>query len=69
MLKFQENLFIADMINQENTMDPISKVEKALGYSQEESKDSGRDQENPGMQNSFYRREGLDYLSFQRPGT
>ena len=59
MLKFQDNLFIAQLINQDVAEDPIAKVEKALGIKPEERKG-----DNEAMGSSFYRKEGLDFLSF-----
>jgi hypothetical protein len=39
-------------------------VENALGFGQKE-----QTEEKSAMGNSFYRKEGLDFLCFQRPGT
>ena len=57
--------------------DSVSKVEEALGNNrdeeekqeEEESKDASFSSRNSTMEQSFYRKQGIDFLNFQRPGT
>lgn len=59
--KFIDNFFIKDLMNK-------SKLED-MGYPTEEKKYDENSDLQQKMGESFYRKEGLDFLYFQRPGT
>lgn len=61
--KFLENYFVLEIIENEN--------KKAIEGEPEEKKESEKkkDEQVKKMSESFYQKEGLDYLQFNRPGT
>ena len=66
--KFRDNFFILDLMKDQNDE---NKVEKFFGVESEEKKqkyDENSDS-NQVMTQSFYQKEGLDFLYFNRPGT
>ena len=60
--KFDEGFFIRELMKEK---DSNTKVAEALGHSAETDEES----KDPAMDQSFYRKQGIDFLSFQRPGT
>ena len=65
IVKFSENFFIAEVLDKHESAN--DKVERALGIQPEERAEE--EKRDPQMDSSFYRKEGLDFLYFQRPGT
>lgn len=65
-IKFEDAFFIKDMMREPTVEERLgggsSKAEAQKGPEEESKAD-------PAMGQSFYRKEGLDFLSFQRPGT
>ena len=62
--KFLENYFVLDIIDKQNE-------KEAKANEEEEKKESERkkDEQVKKMSESFYQKEGLDFLHFNRPGT
>ena len=59
-IKFEDAFFIKDLMREPTVEERLNPNNKAP---EEETK------HDPAMAQSFYRKEGLDFLSFQRPGT
>ena len=63
MIKFAENFFIREIIEKANNEEEQKSNSSAeVPYNENSS-------ENQKMSRSFYTKEGLDFLYFQRPGT
>jgi hypothetical protein len=65
--KFKDNFFILELMNEQSEG---NKVENFFGVAKEEEKKYDENSEqNQVMSQSFYQKEGLDFLYFNRPGT
>ena len=68
--KFDEGFFIKELMEEQ---DSLVKVQAALGNSNDQDEEQKEERKAPNevdtMQQSFYRKQGIDFLNFQRPGT
>ena len=66
--KFEEGFFIKEQMEEQDSVSKVKDALKATGNGGDDSEEEKTDEKDP-MEQSFYRKQGIDFLNFQRPGT